>query len=237
MDQQCITTRHLTRIFGPIQAVRDVSLDIGMGTRYALVGKNGAGKTTLLKMLVGLIAPTSGHAEICGYDISVHPVEAKSHFGYVPDNPAGYEYLTGFEFLEFTGNLRGMDADSIRKRTGALSAVFPMADVLGSRIGSYSRGNRQKVSILSAFMSGPELLIIDEPIVGLDPESIGILGRLISAHCKDGGSVLFVTHILPFAAAYADTVGLMDHGVLKEEQPVRQRKLPSHIVREVEASV
>lgn len=232
-----IEARGLTKRYGTVPAVSNVDLNIARGESYALVGKNGAGKTTLLKMLVGLARPDSGTSAVCGFDISREPLRAKMHFGYVPDNPAGYEYLTGLEFLGFTGTLRGMPPDAVRERISDISRIFPVGEILSQEMRSYSRGNRQKVSILSAIMTNPDVLIIDEPIVGLDPESIGILGRLIREHCSRGGSVLFVTHILAFAAEYAVRVGCMDNGSLRDEQPVKQKKLPSHIIRMVEASV
>lgn len=237
MEKTYLEADGLTKRYGNVSAVRNIMLNIPQGVSYALVGKNGAGKTTLLKMLVGLTKPDSGTSAICGFDISQEPIRAKMHFGYVPDNPSGYEYLTGLEFLEFTGTLRGMPPESIRERISHISRIFPMGEILSEEMGSYSRGNRQKVSILSAIMTEPDVLIIDEPVVGLDPESINILGRLIMDHCRKGGSALFVTHILTFAADYADRVGCMGNGLLLDEQPVSKKRLPQSITRMVEAQL
>ncbi len=215
-----IVIEHLSRNFGPLKAVSDVSLKVDAGEIYALIGPNGAGKTTLVKMLVGLLAPASGHAAIAGHDIMADPLGAKKEFGYLPDNPAAYDFLTGSEFLHLTGALNGLPAPDITRRVHQLSAVFPISQILAQRMGSYSRGNRQKVAFLASLMASHRALIIDEPVVGLDPSSITIFGDNLTQFAQGGGAVLLVTHTLSFAQKYATHVGVMHQGRIVTEKAV-----------------
>jgi ABC-2 type transport system ATP-binding protein len=210
----------LTKRFDSFVAVKDVSIRIKSGEIYTLIGKNGAGKTTLLKCLVGLLAADKGTLSISGYSISLQSLEAKQQFGYVSDDPSVYEYLTGNEFLALTGRLRQMDATDIQHRMKELSALFPIRDILDKPMAEYSRGNRQKVTFLAAIISKPEVLIIDEPTVGLDPESVHIFGKALRTHAHEGGAVFFISHSLDFAKEYADRIGMMEKGHLVKEANV-----------------
>lgn len=225
MESHAVEIESLSRNFDRTHAVVDVSLKVAAGEIYALIGPNGAGKTTLIKMLVGLLAPDKGTVTICGQDIVKHPLAAKTHFGYIPDNPLVYDYLTGYEFLHFTGALRGMRESDVKHRVKELAAIFPLGDVLTQKMGSYSRGNRQKTAFLAALISHPDLLVIDEPIAGLDPGSITIFGETLRQFAGNGGAVFLATHILSFGQAYADRVGAMNAGRLRHESPVSQHNL------------
>jgi ABC-2 type transport system ATP-binding protein len=217
-EKPVIETDKLCKNFGPVKAVQDVNLKVKKGEIFALIGPNGAGKTTLIKMLTGLLKPDQGRVLICGFDIDREPVEVKACFGYVPDNPVVYDYLTGYEFLKLTGNLRGLGFAQISKRIGELVKIFPIGEILNYRMGSYSRGNRQKTAFLASLISEPQLLIIDEPIAGLDPTSITIFGETLKKFTKGGGAVFLATHILSFGQDYADRVGVMNKGkIIKEE--------------------
>lgn len=215
-----IETKNLTKRFGDFEAVKEVNLKIEKGGTYALIGPNGAGKTTLMKIIVGLLSPTSGTATIFGHDITKEPRIVKQFFGYIPDNPMAYDYLTGWEFLSLTGNLRGMEKVRLEKRIKELACLFPIEDILGQVMSSYSRGNRQKVAFLASFLEKPPLLFIDEPIAGLDPASIEIFGKTIRDHVKQGKTVFFISHSLSFAQKYADRVGLMQKGEIVKEEKV-----------------
>ncbi len=222
-----IHTEHLTKTFGKFTAVEDINLDIKAGDIYALIGPNGAGKTTLVKMLTGLLEPSSGTASIAGFNIRTHPVHAKTAFGYVPDDPPGYEFLSGMEFLIFTGRLRGMKDSSLTHRIGELKHIFPVADSLYKPMGEYSRGVKQKIAILAALLSRPRVLIVDEPIVGLDPPAINTFSDILRHFAAGGGSVLFVTHILEFARV-ATRVGVMKEGkIVREEKMTKTLHLES----------
>lgn len=221
-----IETNNLTKIYKSreigFEAVSNVSLKVFPGDIFALIGPNGAGKTTLIKMLVGLIKNDKGHFSIFGHNLSKEPEETKNNFGYIPDNPTVYEYLSGMEFLYFTGTLRGLSQDKIKARITELMKIFPLKEIIHQPMAEYSRGNRQKLAFLAAIISKPKLLIIDEPIVGLDPSSINILGKQLKKYIEEGGTVFFVTHILSFAQDYATRVALMNKGKLIKEERIRE---------------
>lgn len=219
MPNFTVETVSLTKKFGDFYAVKEINLQIKPGELYALIGSNGAGKTTLMKMLVGLLQCTNGKVLICGDDIIKSPLMAKSFFGYVPDEPTAYNYLTGFEFLELTANLRQLSDELAKKRIKELINIFPIQDILNKQMSGYSRGNRQKVAFLASMISKPKILFIDEPIAGLDPESINIFGKTIHAYTKEGNTVLFISHNLSFTHDYSDRVGYMVKGkIIKEEK-------------------
>jgi ABC-2 type transport system ATP-binding protein len=224
MDIPTLEIQNLSKNFGSYTAVREASFAIHPGTICALVGENGAGKTTLVKLIVGLLIPSEGIVKIGGYDIQKNPVEAKKLFGYMPDNPESYDYLSGFEFLEFTARLRSMKREAYEKRLKVLQHLFPIEDILSLPISEYSRGNKQKVAFLASLLSEPPLLLIDEPIVGLDPPSIDIFGKTLVSYAKTGHAVLFVTHILSFAREYSKTIVRMHKGVLENSKPTQSIK-------------
>ena len=209
---------NLSKDFGKVKAVKEVNLKIKKGEIYALIGPNGAGKTTLIKTFVGLLSPSKGKIEILGTDVTLKPISAKAKIGYVPDDPSSYNFLTGREFLALTGKLRGMEKENLLKRIEELSKLFPIKEVFDNRIEDYSRGNKQKISFLSALLSEPSILIIDEPIVGLDPLSIDIFGNTLKEFSDKGGTVFFATHILEFAKEFSHRVGVMKEGTIIEEE-------------------
>lgn len=226
-----IETKNLTKEFGRLKAVDKVSIKIKKGEIFALIGPNGAGKTTLIKMLVGLLSPTKGEAKIFGFDVEKNPLGAKEKFGYISDNPTAYEFLTGMEFLSLTGNLRGVPEKKLTKKIKQLAHLFPLGRILNQPISGYSRGNRQKVAFLAVLLAQPQLLIIDEPVAGLDPESIEIFGRTLKKFAKEGGTVFFVTHILEFGQKYADRVSVMNKGKIVTEKKVSKRTSLQSIYR------
>lgn len=215
-----IETHNLSKYFGEIKAVSDVNLKIQKGQISSMIGPNGAGKSTLIKLLVGLLAPSKGSANIFGYDIVSQPELAKGTFGYISDDPTAYGYLTGAEFLGLTGNLRGIPTSKLKVRIEELKNLFPLGEIIHERMGSYSRGNRQKLAFLAALIAKPQLLIIDEPIVGLDPASIKIFGKTLTGFAKKGGTVFFATHILSFARDFAERVYLMNEGKIVSEEKI-----------------
>lgn len=217
-----ISIRNVKKSFGEVTAVNNLSLSVRRGEVYALIGENGAGKTTLIKLIVGLLTPDAGQVSLNGIDYKDDPEMVKQQFGYLPDDPSAYEYLTGYEFMEFTARLRNMEDGYFDKRLKELERMFPITNVLSQQIGNYSRGSKQKVAFLAMLLSEPEILVIDEPIVGLDPISIEIFGKTIRQYAERGHTVLFVTHILDFAEKYATRIGLMKNGqLLQEENPTK----------------
>lgn len=212
-----IVLERLTKRFGGLTAVRDLSLRVAPGEVYGLIGPNGSGKTTTVRMLTGLYRPTTGRIVVDGTDLLAAPEAAKRAMGYVPDEPFVYERLSGREFLHLMGELYGVPRAVRAARIERLLGIFPLASVIDTLTGSYSRGNKQKLTILAALLHEPRVLVIDEPIVGLDPESAITTRELVRAFAAAGGAVLLCTHTLAFAEAVCHRLGLLRDGVLVQE--------------------
>lgn len=204
----------LIKRFGDQTILQEIDLSVASGSIYALIGPNGSGKTTLTKIVAGLVQPSDGTVTIAGVDMVQDPVQAKQSIGYIPDNPEAWGKLTGREFLHFVGALYGMSPARRAKRIDELLPVFQLAEIADRYFEHYSRGNRQKFSIIAALLHEPRLLLIDEPIVGLDPESVTVFEGLLREFAAAGGSVLITTHTLLVAEHIADTVGLLADGSL-----------------------
>ncbi len=212
----------VTKRFGSLVAVRDLSITVAPGEIYGLIGPNGSGKTTTVKMLTGLYRPTSGSIVVDGVDLARAPERAKRAMGYVPDEPFVYEKLSGREFLHLMGELYGVPRLMRAVRIERLLTLFPVSTVIDTRIESYSRGNKQKLIILAALLHEPRVLVLDEPIVGLDPESAMTTREILKTFAVGGGAALICTHTLGFAEAVCHRVGLLAEGVL-----VREGDLPA----------
>lgn len=206
--------KNLTKVFGNLTAVNNVSFSVSKGEIFSLIGPNGSGKTTIAKSIVGLVKPTSGKITIAGKDIVGSPVEAKSTLGYIPDEPHAWNHLTGEEFLHLVGTLFNMEEDKRKKRVAELLNIYDLRGIEKGYFQNYSRGNKQKFSILASLLHNPGLLVIDEPIVGLDPKSISTTKDLFIKYVKAGGTILMVTHMLPIAEELADRIGVLDNGEL-----------------------
>lgn len=213
-----IEAQNLTKTYRPgsAPAVDGLSLHVAGGELFGFLGPNGAGKTTTIKMLVGLLAPTSGTACIGGFDLQTQARDAKRLVGYVPDNPYLYDKLTGREFLAFIGDLYSMPASASRARKAedllALLELGPQGDQL---IGGYSRGMRQKMALAAALLHDPRALFLDEPTVGLDPGSTKKLKDILRRLCREQGVAVFLsTHTLDVAQEICDRVGIFQQGRL-----------------------
>ena len=209
-----IQLEHITRKYGAKVAVQDLSLEIPSGQLFACLGPNGAGKTTTIKMMVGLLQPTAGRIRICGVDAVTQRREANRLLGFVPDQPYLYEKLSGREFLKFVGDLFGMEKSAanagIEQQIGALE-LAPFIDHLTE---SYSHGMKQRLAFAAAFLHRPQVLILDEPMVGLDPRSMRMVKDLLRQQAKQGTTVFMSTHTLSIAEEIADRIGVIDHGKL-----------------------
>ena len=204
----------VTKRFGNKIAVDNLSLHIKTGEFFGFLGPNGAGKTTTIKLMTGLLRPESGTVRICGSDIIEDPETAKMKTGYVPDSPYIYEKLTAREYLEFTGGLYDMSPEKIRSQTKRLFDVFGMDGWVDSRCEEYSHGMRQKVVFCSAFLHDPEVIIVDEPMVGLDPQSMRLVKDLLKMYSTRGAAVFISTHTLSVAEELCDRIGIIHEGKL-----------------------
>ncbi len=209
-----IKTVGLTKQYGNITAVDNVNLEISKGELFGFLGPNGAGKTTTIKMLTGLLKPTSGQAEIGGFDIVKEPLKAKSIFGYVPDQPNLYDKLTAVELLGFIADLYQINGKIKQVRIGELLELMELADRGDELIQGYSHGMKQKVAIAGALIHEPEVIFLDEPTVGLDPKSARKIKDILRELCNRGTTIFMSTHILEIAEKMCDRVGIIDKGSL-----------------------
>ena len=207
-----IELTNLIKEFGDLTAVDDISLTVSKGEFFVVLGPNAAGKTTTIKMLVGLIAPSSGKAKLCGYDVQVDPIEVRKRLAYVPDFPFLYDKLTPWEFLRFTGQLFHMTEEEIQERTRDLIPRFSLEPYLKKSIESLSHGTRQRIAIVSALMHNPDVFVLDEPMVGLDPHHQFILKEVLKERAKAGMAVFLSTHQLSVAEEVADRIGIVHMG-------------------------
>ena len=207
----------LRKAFGTTIAVDGLSLRIPRGTFYAFLGPNGAGKTTSLRMLAGLLRPGDGHALINGFDVHHDPERAKALLAYVPDEPALYGKLTPIEFLEYTAALWEVPAAEARARAESLLAKLGLADRVGDRIEGFSRGMKQKVALAAALIHRPSLLMLDEPLTGLDAAAARLFKDMLQEFVAAGGTVLLTTHILEVAERLARRIGIIHRGRLLAE--------------------
>jgi len=205
---------HLVKKFGDLVAVNDVTLTIPRGQFFTMLGPNAAGKTTTLKVLAGLMKPTSGNARVCGFDVQTQPLEARRRIAFVPDFPFLYEKLTAREFFRFIGQLFQMDDARIAASAQELVARFHLNEFADLPLESLSHGTRQRVAIVSALLHGPEVFVIDEPMVGLDPQHARIVKDTLKERSRAGMTVLMSTHELSVAEEMADRIGIINGGKL-----------------------
>lgn len=206
---------HVSRSYGSKPAVADLSLAIPRGELFALLGPNGAGKTTSIKMLVGLLHPSSGSVRICGHDVVADPRAAHLHVGYVPDEPCLYDKLTGREFLWFIADMFGMPRHAARQRIEREIECFELGEFADDLAESYSLGMKQRLVFAASLLHDPGVLVLDEPMVGLDPRSVRIVKDLLAARTREGMTVFMSTHTLAMAEEMADRVGIMVRGRLR----------------------
>ena len=204
----------LTKKFGNIEAVKNVTFSVQAGEIFALIGPNGSGKTTIIKNIAGLLNPGGGNIKVGGFDVVKEPVKSKSYIGYIPDEPFVWPSMTGEEFLHFSGTLYGISEQERKDQIPKLLSIFNLEGIEKDFFENYSRGNKQKFVILAALLHKPKLLLIDEPIVGLDPKSAEIAKNKFKEFAKAGGTILMATHTLPVAQEIADKIGILDKGQL-----------------------
>lgn len=209
-----LIVHNLSKYFDDNKAIDGVSFTINKGEIFSLIGPNSAGKSTIVKSIVGMVQPTKGSITINGHDISKQPEKAKAEIGYIPDEPSIWPYMTGEEFLYFTRALFGTSTKQSSESMSALLSTFSLNGIEKQYFEDYSRGNKQKFSITAAMSHDPNLLLIDEPIVGLDPTGAEIAKKMFVEYAKRGGAVLLVTHTLPVAQEISDRIGILKKGNL-----------------------
>lgn len=209
-----ISIEHVSKSYAKssVKAVDDINLHVKRGEVFGFIGPNGAGKTTTIKMLTGILQPDQGQVKINGYDIQSQPVEAKRCFGYAPDSHQVYDRLTGLEYLNFIGDMYGISKEKRQAQIEKYLTMFDLTKAAGSQIKSYSHGMRQKLAVTGALLPDPQLWIMDEPMVGLDPKSAHLLKQEMRAHCERGNTVFFSTHVLEVAEKLCDRTAIINRG-------------------------
>lgn len=205
--------KNLVKIYGNgFKAVDDVSIEIQDGEIFGFIGPNGAGKTTTIKSIVGLIEFEQGQILLDGMDVTKNKIECKQKIAYIPDNPEIYGFMTGIQFLNFIGDICNLEKTERNKDIAKYANMFDITGNLGDLISSYSHGMRQKISLISAFIRHPKLLILDEPFVGLDPKASHDVKQVMRELCDNGASVFFSTHVLEVAEKLCDKVAIINKG-------------------------
>jgi ABC-2 type transport system ATP-binding protein len=205
----------LTKRYGRFTAVHPLDLEVGRGELFGFLGPNGAGKTTTIRMLVGVLRPSGGRCLIGGHDIVSDGARAKRQIGYIPDRPFLYEKLTGLEFLRFVSGLWGRDGAAADRRAEELLTLFDLSGWKDTLIESYSHGMRQKILISSALVHAPDLIIVDEPMVGLDPKAARLIKDILRTFVRSGGTVFLSTHTLEVAEALCDRIAIFHEGRIR----------------------
>jgi ABC-2 type transport system ATP-binding protein len=207
-----IRLENLTKLYGSFVAVDDITLHVPRGVLYGCLGPNGAGKTTTLRMIAGILRPSQGRVLLGGDDVQAKPLAAKMRLGFIPDRPFVYDKLTGAEFLRFVAGLYGQQGDGVERRIAELLEVFELTSWKDELIEAYSHGMRQKLIISSALIHRPECIVVDEPMVGLDPKAARLLKDIFRQFVDRGGTVFMSTHTLEVAEAMCDQIAIMQHG-------------------------
>jgi ABC-2 type transport system ATP-binding protein len=211
-----IELQHVTKSYnrGKIKAVDDLTLVVRPGEIFGFLGPNGAGKTTTIKMIVGLLKPDSGMITVDGLDTQKDGLKCKSITTYVPDYPAVYERLTGLEYLNFIGDVYGVLQKERLERIEKWLEIFELNQAISSPIQSYSHGMKQKIVLIAALLPAPRVMVLDEPMVGLDPRAAHHLKELMREHCDQGKTLFFSTHIMEVAEKLCDRIGIINRGKL-----------------------
>ena len=209
---QAVVLESVSKSFGRIQAVRNLNLEIEGGMVYGLLGPNGSGKSTTMKMVMGLVKPDLGRICVYGIDVRRDPMKVKKILGYVPETPCLYEFLTGLEYLDFIADIYGLDAGIKKARIEESLEAFGLEGRENEMISGYSHGMKQKIALIAALLHKPKLLVLDEPLGGLDPKSARIVKNLIHKLADDGVTTIMSTHVLEIADAVCDRIAILYQG-------------------------
>ena len=209
-----LSIEHLSKSYGEKKAVDDLSLSIKAGEIYGFIGHNGAGKTTTLKSVVGILAFDEGEIKVNGISVRENPIAVKREIAYIPDNPELYPYMTGIKYLNFIADVFRVPADVREERIKKYADAFGLTSDLAQAISSYSHGMKQKLAVISAWIHEPQLIVMDEPFVGLDPKAAHTLKEMMRELCDEGGAIFFSTHVLEVAEKLCDKVAIIKSGKL-----------------------
>ena len=226
-----ISCRGLRKSFGDFEVLRGIDLDVRRGELFGFLGPNGAGKTTTIRVLAGLLLPSAGSVEVAGFDVVQKPHEVKRRVGYVPDRAFLYPKLTAREFLEFVGHLYQLDAVRVERVATGLLERFDLGEWIDELIESYSHGMRQKLALTAALVHEPELVVIDEPMVGLDPRSARVLKTILSELVESGRTVFLSTHTLEVAEELCSRVAIVQKGLVAAQgtlDELRRQSMAEH---------
>lgn len=216
---------NLTKKFGNFVAVNNINLEIHAGDFFGFLGQNGAGKTTTIKMITGLYAPTNGIVYIGGNDIQKNPIEAKKLIGYIPDQPYLYEKLTGREFLYFCGGLYKIEKNILNNRIDEIIDQLKIDQWINKRTEEYSQGMKQRITIASALLHDPALIVVDEPMIGLDPQSAMVVKNVLLQKASEGAAIFMSTHSLNVAEEVCSRIGIIKDGqmIFEDKKEVVER--------------
>jgi ABC-2 type transport system ATP-binding protein len=205
----------LVKRYGKFTAVAGIDLQVAQGELCGLLGPNGAGKTTTIRMIAGILRPSAGTVEVAGYNMHTDPLEAKHRMGYIPDRPFVYDKLTGGEFLRFAAALYGQEGRGVERRIDELRELFELTPWKDELTESYSHGMRQKLIISGALVHRPAVIVVDEPMVGLDPKAAKILKDLFREYTRRGHTIMMSTHTLEVAETLCDRVAIIAKGTIR----------------------
>jgi ABC-2 type transport system ATP-binding protein len=232
-----VNLENVSKNFGTIQAVKNLDLHIDIGTVFGFLGPNGSGKSTTMKMILGLLKADSGSLNIYGINVSTNPWEVKKIVGYVPESPRLYTFLTGLEYLDFIADVYGLDPTTKKNRIEEYLDAFDLENRENEMISGYSHGMQQKIAIIAALLHKPKLLIMDEPLSGLDPKSARIVKDLIHKLANENVTTILSTHVLEIADAVCDKMAILYQGTkLAEGTPAQLReesKMPNSTLEEI----
>jgi ABC-2 type transport system ATP-binding protein len=236
-NQHAVKLQNVTKRYNELVAVNNVNLTINTGEIFALLGPNGSGKSTTLKMLLGLVQPTTGEVNVLGINVQKDPVAVKQLVGYVPESPQIYEFLTGIEFLDFIADIYSVPTAEKKQRITEYLKAMQLEGREGDMINSYSDGMKKKISLISAFLHKPKLLLLDEPLNALDPRSARIVKDFLYELKLQGVTTIMSTHVLEIAQAICDRIAIMYQGeilALGNMEELRQRaSLPGSALEDI----
>jgi ABC-2 type transport system ATP-binding protein len=217
-----ISIKNLHKNYGSFEAVKGLDLEVPSGEVFGFLGPNGAGKTTTIRILAGLMPPTSGRVVICGHNVVTDPIRAKACTGFIPDTPFLFDRLTGMELLRFSGRLYGLDNRTVQERGEEQLEFFDLTEWGNHLVESYSHGMKKRLAMAAALLHRPEVLIVDEPMVGLDPKGARKVRKLFRELASGGMTIFLTTHELTTAEAVCDRIGIIHHGVMSSIGSVQE---------------